>query len=110
MFNWIKNLFTSSKTSEEIEAPYKLEAPVVEAPVVEAPVVEAPVVLDTTATWPFPTGNKPDSEVKPKAKAKPKANATPKAEPKVKPAAIKPKAKTAGTKKAVVKTAVKGKK
>jgi len=82
MFNWIKNLFSSTTNYAE------------------------PIQVDPTTNWPFPTGDKPAmsaqpaandpalvTEAKPKAKAtKPKATATKKAAPKTapkKPAAIK---------------------
>ena len=89
MFNWIKNLFTSSNTSEKIEATYDLEPP----------------VLDTTTKWPFPTSDKPAAnDPAPVTEAKPKAKTTkPKAEPKKKAAPTPTKAK----KPAVIKTAVK---
>jgi len=92
MFNWIKNLFSSTTNYAE------------------------PIQVDPTTNWPFPTGDKPvaansatyEEQAKPvakpktqakkpaatkaKAPAKPKATATKKAAPKTaskKPAAVK---------------------
>jgi hypothetical protein len=76
MFNWIKNLFTSSP-APVAEYPKILPKPIVEVPVVE---VETKVKTATKAAQ------------KPKATAKPKAAATKKAVPKTaskKPVAIK---------------------
>ena len=88
MFNWIKNLFSSSPATV-VETPAEARVPVLE------PVAKPAVQLDTTANWPFPTSNRPpanDPAPVVKATAKPKATATKKAALKTaskKPAAIK---------------------
>ena len=99
MFNWIKNLFSSSPATV-VETPAEAQVPVLE------PVAEPAVQLDTTANWPFPTSNRPPANdpapvvkatAKPKA-TKPKTTAKPKAEPKKKAAP-----KTASKKPAAIK-------
>ena len=102
MFNWIKNLFSSSPATV-VETPAEARVPVLE------PVAKPAMQLDTTANWPFPTSNRPPANdpapvvkatAKPKA-TKPKATATKKAAPKTaskKPAAIKAEPKKRGRK------------
>ena len=101
MFNWIKNLFSSSPATV-VETPAEAQVPVLE------PVAEPAVQLDTTANWPFPTSNRPPANdpapvvkatAKPKS-TKPKTTAKPKAEPKKKAAP-----KTASKKPAAVNAA-----